>query len=434
MTASKQFLLCLWDGGGNMPPVMSVARALIERGHRVRALADRTLADELRAAGVEHVEWSRGPQRVSTDRSTYLIRDWEARTPIGEFARGRDGLLCGPAADFAADVVAEIDRRPVDVVLADMFMLGGFVGAEAAGVPSAILSPNLLGLPGWGVPPLGPGLRPARGVAGRARDALVGRLIEAMFDRGLPALNAARIAHGLEPVGSVLEQVTRPQEILLMTSPAFELPTFSPPEKVRFVGPRLDDPSWAGEFAPPPGDDPLVLVGFTTTYMEQAPVLRRVAAALGELPVRGLITTGPHVDPGELDAPTNVTVIERAPHSEVLRHASAVVTHAGHGTVIKALAAGVPVLAMPMGRDQLDNAVRVVAHGAGLRLAPTAATPRIVTAVRRLLAEPSFTHGARRQAKAIAQITRRDLAVERLEALALGGGEDRRGPIVRRAA
>ena len=64
--------------------------------------------------------------------------------------------------------------------------------------------------------------------------------------------------------------------------------------------------------------------------------------------------------------------MERAPHSEVLRHASAVVTHAGHGTVLKALAAGVPVVAIPLGRDQLDNAARVAHHGAGLRLKPKA--------------------------------------------------------------
>ena len=80
-----------------------------------------------------------------------------------------------------------------------------------------------------------------------------------------------------------------------------------------------------------------------------------------------------------------MTVVERAPHSEVLRHASAVVTHAGHGTVIKALAAGVPVVALPLGRDQLDNAARVAHHGAGLRLKPDAKPEAIAKAVRRVL-------------------------------------------------
>ena len=132
--------------------------------------------------------------------------------------------------------------------------------------------------------------------------------------------------------------------------------------------------------------------------MDHADVLQRAATALGELPVRGLVTTGPAIPVDSIDAPANVTVVERAPHSEVLRHASAVVTHAGHGTVIKSLAAGVPVVALPLGRDQLDNAARVVHHGAGLRLKPKASRDAIAAAVRRVLDEPSFRGRRRRLA------------------------------------
>ncbi len=74
-------------------------------------------------------------------------------------------------------------------------------------------------------------------------------------------------------------------------------------------------------------------------------------------------------------------------------------THAGHGTVLKALAAGVPVVAMPLGRDQLDNAARVVHHGAGLRLKPKAKPDAIAKAVRRVLEEPSFSAAAERHGR-----------------------------------
>ena len=147
-------------------------------------------------------------------------------------------------------------------------------------------------------------------------------------------------------------------------------------------------------------------------------MLQSVTTALGELPVRGVVTTGPAVPIETIRSPENVTVVERAPHSEVLRHASAVVTHAGHGTVIKALAAGVPVVAMPLGRDQLDNAARVVHHGAGLRLKPKAKPDAIAKAVRRLLDEPSFAAAAERMAAAIAAETAEDQAAAELEALA----------------
>ena len=93
-------------------------------------------------------------------------------------------------------------------------------------------------------------------------------------------------------------------------------------------------------------------------------------------------------------------------------------THAGHGTVIKALAAGVPVVAIPLGRDQLDNAARVQHHGAGLRLKTKAKPEAIAQAVRRVLDEPSFAAGAERLAAAIAAETASDRAAEELEELA----------------
>jgi MGT family glycosyltransferase len=277
-------------------------------------------------------------------------------------------------------------------------------------------------MPGWGVPPLGPGFAPARGPLGRARDRATGALMRRTFDTALERLNTVRGEHGLAPVGSVLDQVSCADRVLVLTSPTFEYAGFAPPPNVRVTGPRLDDPAWAGEgWTPPPGDDPIVLVGLTSTYMRQAPLLQRIAEGLGRLPVRGVLTTGPCVDPADVAAPPNVSVVRAAPHSEVLRHASAAVTHAGHGTVIKALAAGVPVLAMPLGRDQLDNAARVVHHGAGLRLSPKAKPEKIAAAVRRLLDEPAFADGARRQAAGIAAVLREDRAVDELEELAGAG-------------
>jgi UDP:flavonoid glycosyltransferase YjiC (YdhE family) len=97
------------------------------------------------------------------------------------------------------------------------------------------------------------------------------------------------------------------------------------------------------------------------------------------------------------------------------------VTHAGHGTVAKALAAGVPVLALPLGRDQHDIAARVVHRGAGLRLDRDAPPDRIAGAVRRLLGDPRFAAGAARVAAVMADEAREDRAVAELEALVHAG-------------
>ena len=418
MTLRKRYLFAIIDGGGTVPADTSVIRALVERGHDVRVLADSVLAPDIETTGAEHLPWERAPQRPNLDPQSVIMRDWDTKTPFQAFARVRDGAMTGPAGLFAADVRAELQRSPAEVVVGNFFVFGAQVAAEAEGVPFAFLVSNLLSFRGSGTPPLGPGLKPARGPLGRARDAALNRTMSRLFDKGLDQLNEARRANGLEPIASVLENFERADRLLLLTSRAFEYESFAPPPNVRVVGPRLDDPAWAGDWVPPAGKGPLVLVGMSSTYMDHAEVLQRVTTALGELPVRGLVTTGPSVRADEIKSPANVTVVERAPHSQVLRHASAVVTHAGHGTVLKALAAGVPVVALPLGRDQLDNAARVAHHGAGLRLKPKARPEAITRAVRRVLREPSFAANAERLAAAIAAETAEDRAADELEALA----------------
>jgi MGT family glycosyltransferase len=417
MTTPKRYLFAIIDGGGTVPADTSVIRALVDRGHDVRVLADAVLAPDVESTGAEHVPWERAPQRPNLDPQSAIIQDWDTSTPFQAFGRVRDGAMIGPAGLFAADVRAELHRRPADVVVGNFFVFGAQIAAEAEGVPFAFLVSNLLSFRGSGTPPLGPGLKPARGPLGRARDAALNRMMGRLFDKGLDELNGVRRANGLEPIASVLENFERADRLLLLTSRAFEYESYTPPANVRVVGPRLDDPAWAGEWTPPAGDDPLVLVGMSSTYMDHAEVLQRAATALGRLPVRGLVTTGPSIPLDAIDAPANVTVVGRAPHSEVLRHASAVVTHAGHGTVIKALAAGVPVVAIPLGRDQLDNAARVAHHGAGLRLKPKADAETIAKAIRRVIDEPSFAAGARRLADAIALETAEDRAAAELEEL-----------------
>jgi MGT family glycosyltransferase len=418
MTTPKSYLFAIIDGGGTVPADTSVIRAMVERGHDVRVLADRVLAPDIAATGAEHMPWDRAPQRPNLDPQSVIMKDWDTSSPFQAFGRVRDGAMVGPAALFAADVRTELQRRPADVVVANFFVFGAQIAAQAEGVPFAFLVSNLLSFRGSGTPPLGPGLKPARGPLGRARDAALNRVMARLFDKGLDQLNEVRRANWLDPIASVLENFERADLLLLLTSRAFEYESFTPPANVRVTGPRLDDPAWAGGWTAPPGDAPLVLVGMSSTYMDHAEVLQRAATALGTLPVRGVVTTGPSIPVEAIDAPANVTVVERAPHSEILRHAGAVVTHAGHGTVIKALAAGVPVVALPLGRDQLDNAARVAHHGAGLRLKPKAGPDAIARAVQRVIDEPSFGQNARRIADAIAVETAEDRAAEELEVLA----------------
>ena len=126
-----------------------------------------------------------------------------------------------------------------------------------------------------------------------------------------------------------------------------------------------------------------------------------------------LVTTGPALDPGAITAPPNVD--RRACRAALARcwpHAAAVVTHGGHGTVVRALAAGVPMVVLPHGRDQADNAVRVTARGAGIKLSRGAKPQRIAKAVQRVLANPDM----RLNAEQLGEAVRRDAAAGRLVA------------------
>jgi len=79
-----------------------------------------------------------------------------------------------------------------------------------------------------------------------------------------------------------------------------------------------------------------------------------------------------------------------------------VVTHAGHGTTLKALASGVPMVCVPMGRDQADTAVRVVHAGAGVRLSPKSSAAQIAAAVTTVLDQTRFAAAAATMARTIA--------------------------------
>ncbi|RKQ86997.1 MGT family glycosyltransferase [Solirubrobacter pauli] len=183
----------------------------------------------------------------------------------------------------------------------------------------------------------------------------------------LPATDAAlarlRATHGLRAAGGA-----RSAQFTLLP-PLLERPGQpGPPGLQRF---REREAPSAGR-SRRSGTDPLVYLTFGTAAPQMGCFPERYRSAidaLALLPIQLLVTTGRDRDPGELGAtPANVQVRRWADHAEVLGRASAVVCHGGTGTVRGALAAGVPLVITPMFADQLDNAVRVHALGAGVHV------------------------------------------------------------------
>ena len=101
-----------------------------------------------------------------------------------------------------------------------------------------------------------------------------------------------------------------------------------------------------------------------------------------------------------------------------MQQASIVVTHGGHGRVMRALCHHRPLLVIPHGRDQDENAVRVVERGAGLRLTADSSVAEIREALSRLLNEAAFTESARRLGTAITEEAQDIHTVAEVELLA----------------
>jgi UDP:flavonoid glycosyltransferase YjiC (YdhE family) len=170
----SRFLFVLWDGGGNVPPQLGLAAGLAARGHRVRVLAEDSLAADVAAAGAEFEPFAAAPDRASREED--LVCDWQARTPLGAFARARDRVIMGPAAAYAADTYAALEREPADVLASDFMLFGPPIAGERAGVPTALIVHNVYIVPEPGKPAPGPGFLPARGRSdGRGTSSSAGR-------------------------------------------------------------------------------------------------------------------------------------------------------------------------------------------------------------------------------------------------------------------
>jgi MGT family glycosyltransferase len=390
--------------GGNAQPQLAVTRRLVERGHEVRVLAHRAARRRIEATGAELVEFEQSvPDMDLTTRETDTLRDWEARTRFGAGTRVlRNGLL-----PFVLDTSRECARLledwPANAVVLDWMLSGAAVAAEGAGIPAVALVHCPYPLPLDGVPPLYTGLQPRGGRLGAVRDRLLNGVATRVLAGGLPALNEARAEQGLPPLSGWADQLLRVADVCVMTAPELDFASrASLPENVHYVGPAFEPYArdWTSPW-PEANADPLIVLSFSTSYMDQQALAQRALDAVAGLPVRALLTAGPALDTQALRVPANARAVSYVPHRSVFPHAALVVTHAGWQTVNAALADGVPLVCVPDGRDQPDNAARVVACGAGLRVGKNASPRKLRSVIAQALDDAALRHGAAKMADAL---------------------------------
>ncbi len=161
--------------------------------------------------------------------------------------------------------------------------------------------------------------------------------------------------------------------------------------------------AWDPPAEPPPwleqANAPIVLVNTSTEFQNDGRLVEVALQALAGAPVT-VVATLPAGDPSRLQIPANAHVERFIPHTPVLERAACAVTHGGMGSTQKALAHGVPVCAVPFGRDQLEVARRVEVARAGTRLPLRRLRPDRLRA--KIMQAIGCTEGARRIAAAYA--------------------------------
>ncbi|HST38385.1 MAG TPA: glycosyltransferase [Conexibacter sp.] len=345
---------------GHLFPLVPGLLELRARGHAVHVRTATAHVAALRAVGLEAAP-------VDPRIEAIPVADHEARCGPDRLKRGFADLLARGPLD-RDDLDAAVAQVRPDALLLDTLAYGAHVAAERGGLPWAITLPSLLPLPGNGIPPYGLGLRPRADAVGRARDALLWRAVVRMYGRAmLPPLNRLRKEAGLRSFFSPLQLFAAPDRLLALSGAPLEYRRDDLPAHVRLVGAQAwDPPAAAPGWLSEPGD-PWVLVTCSTEYQGDEQLAATAIEALRDLPLRVLVTLGGAAgrDGARLPRAANARVEPFAPHGPVLARAAAVVCHGGMGIVQKAVGAGVPLVAVPFGRDQPEVARRVAECGAG---------------------------------------------------------------------
>ena len=347
-------------GRGHLYPLIPILDELRRGGHEISL---RTLETGVALA------LSRGfnAARISPDIESVEHDDWRARNPRAALIHAMR-IFATRAQLEAPDLRQAIAEERPDALLIDINCWGALAAAEAWGGRWASFCPYPLPLSSPDAPPFGPGLSPARGPLGRTRDRLMRPLVTGVFERAmLPPLNLVRRDIGVAPFAHADEMFRRPELLIYMTAEPFEYPRRDWPASVVMVGPcewepPSEVPAWLEKIK-----EPIVLVTTSSEFQNDGRLVEAALEALEGEPIE-VVATLPAGDITQFRIPTNARVERFVPHGPLLDRAVCAVTHAGMGATQKALSRGVPVCAVPFGRDQLEVARRVEVAAAGTRL------------------------------------------------------------------
>ena len=375
-------------GAGHFGPLLPFARALRDGGHDVVVTAPTSFATAVERAGFTHHSFADASPEAqgavfaglaglsNEEGNAIVIRDVFARI---------DARAALP------DMTALLDTWQPDIVVRETAEFASFVAAEGAGIPHVQVAIGLTAFDELYLP---------------------------VLDAPLAELGSRSGVDGLiaSPRLSLLPESYDGDAGIMTTRRYRDVPDAA-------VRPLPD--WWPGSALRRPQPRPLVYVTFGSVAggLGLYPSLyQQVVAAVADLPVRVLMTTGEAADLAALGTlPPNVHVERWWPQEDVMPHAAAIVGHGGFGTTLLGLASGLPMVVVPLFADQPYNAARVAAIGAGVALeGGPAAVGDLADGLRLVLSEESYRRCARSVAEEIGRLPPVAECVPFLEQIAAG--------------
>ncbi len=405
---TPRILLTCWPFVGHISPFMAVALELKRRGHDVAIYTGETVRSAVEAEGITVFPF----RRIDEPHAYDLVARMDTAGP-NQRPKIRDiaAIFREWFAETIPDQIADLepiveDWRP-DVIVTETAMWGPVVVLwEKTGIPVVMMSTMLSSLiPGPGAPISALGMPPPSTVPQRLLGALVNRVTSLAGRSMRQRVDEIRAGHGLASLGCTVNQFTARLPLYLVGNVReFDFNRTDLPASVQYVGPlqwrRMAEPVDSGWLDSIPTDKPWVHVTESTLRYGEPFVLKAAEAGLSDGSYELIMTSGAHREVESLSAPQpsdHVHVARWIDHEELLPRCAAMVSTGGAGTIMAAVLAGIPQVVIPTAWDKPDNAVRIAASGAGIRLAPGDCKPeRLRQAVDHVVHDPKYAENARR--------------------------------------
>ena len=395
MTMSRRIVINCWGSHGDFFPYVGLALALKARGHSPVVATAEIYREEVESAGIEYAHV--GPDLDPNDETLYE-RVMDERRGTEVIVRE---LLMAKLSETHAELTAV--AAGADLLVAHPLTVSVPLVAERSNLPwaSTVLAPMLFfsatDLP---VMPQAPFLRHAGKLGPWAARRVVG-LANRMTKGWFEPVHRLRAELGLPPAGHpMFDGLFSPRLTLALFSRVLGEPQPDWPPHVRttgFVFYNGPDPtlSPALEEVLGAGPAPVVFTLGTSAVGAAGRFYHESAAAVARLGVRAVLLIGSFEQNRPDGLSRDVLVVERAPHQLLFPRASAIVIHGGIGTTGQALRSGRPVLVVPHGHDQFDNAHRITKLGVARTLHPTRyRAPRVARELARVLNDDYRTRAA----------------------------------------